>query len=198
MRRLIVAALVAAAPGAALAQEVRPVTGFEVERYLGAWHEVAAIPTSFQRDCVFDTRAVYGLDGDYLTVANSCRTADGSEQLSEGLARFQGARDVAALEVTFVTVLGMPVWLASGEYVVIALDPDYRWSAVAHPSRDYAWILARDPALDTPTLLQIRGAYEAAGYDTCTLLTSRQVRNDVRQPLCTLGNTSQDDLNETG
>ena len=188
-------ALLLLAP-AAWAQEVRPVTGFEVARYLGEWHEVAAIPTSFQRQCVFDTRAVYGMASgdDRLTVDNSCRTAEGEVDRSRGLARFKGAADVAHLEVTFVTILGRPFWLASGDYVVIALDPDYRWAAVAHPSRDFAWILARSPDLDTATLQGIENVYEAAGYDTCRILTSRQVRNDVRQPLCTLGDTSQSDI----
>jgi apolipoprotein D and lipocalin family protein len=189
MRRLLLGLVVASSP--ALAQEVRPVTGFDVERYLGVWHEVAAIPTSFQRDCVFDTTATYGTDGEYVTVDNACRTADGEVKRSEGVARFKGPRDVAALEVTFVTILGIPLWLAGGDYIVIALDPDYAWSAVAHPSRDYAWILAREANLDVPTLQGIAKAYEEAGYDTCTLLTSRQVRNDVRQPLCTVGDTNQ-------
>ena len=45
------------------------------------------------------------------------------------------------------------VWPISGDYEVVALDPDYRWSLVGHPSRDYAWILAREPRWTTRTLL---------------------------------------------
>jgi len=58
----------------------------------------------------------------------------------------------------------------SGDYVVIALDPDYRWSLVAHPSRDYAWILAREPRLADAVLGRLRATLEAAGYDPCRLV----------------------------
>ncbi|TVQ35277.1 MAG: hypothetical protein EA356_08310 [Geminicoccaceae bacterium] len=191
---LTLALVVAAAP--AIAQEVRPVTGFELERYLGTWHEIASIPTTFQRQCVFDTRAVYAPaeEPGRITVDNSCHTAEGTVDRSTGLARFVGASDVGHLEVTFVTILGRPLWLASGDYVIIALDPDYRWSAVGHPSRDFAWILARDTELDLETLRTLEAIYDAAGYDTCRILTSRQVRNDVRQPLCTVADTSQGEV----
>ena len=196
MRALLVLLLFATSP--VFAQPLRPVHGFEVERYLGDWHEIASIPASFQGDCVFDSRASYGLSGDLLTVRNSCRTAEGRIHDVEGLARFKYDRTIAALKVTFVTVLGVPVWATDGDYFVIALDPDYRWSAVADREREHAWILSRGPELDTATLVHIKGEFEAAGYDTCRILTSRQVRNDVRQPLCTVGDVSQDDINETG
>ncbi len=198
MRRFFAAAVLLLAPVAA-AQEVRPVTGFDIQRYLGEWHEVAAIPTSFQRQCIFDTRAVYGMAGEdpRVTVDNSCRTAEGEVDRSRGLARFRDDPTVGHLEVTFVTILGRPFWLASGDYVVIGLDADYRWAAVGHPSRDYAWVLARDPDVEPALLGEIETIYAAAGYDTCRILTSRQVRNDVRQPLCTVVETSQSDLLES-
>mgnify|MGYP000087239016 CR=1 FL=1 len=47
----------------------------------------------------------------------------------------------AKLEVQFF-------WPFHGDYWIIELDPDYRYAAVRHPSRDYLWILARTPALD--------------------------------------------------
>jgi len=57
-----------------------------------------------------------------------------------------------------------------GSYVVFALDPDYRWSLVTGPNRDYLWLLARSPMLD-PALRQ--GLVEraaAAGFDTEQLI----------------------------
>ncbi|MFW5679963.1 MAG: lipocalin family protein [Pseudomonadota bacterium] len=187
MKQLLALALTVLAASAA-AQDLRPVTGFDVTRYLGTWHEVAAIPVSFQQQCVYDTRADYELadEPNRVTVANSCRTADGTVDEARGVARFVGEPDVGHLEVTFVELFGFPLWLASGDYVIIALDEDYRWSVVAHPSRDYAWILAREPELDTATLRRLEAVYAEAGYDTCRILTSRAVRNDIRQPLCTL------------
>ncbi|MEO1089617.1 MAG: lipocalin family protein [Pseudomonadota bacterium] len=167
--------------------DVEPVTGFDLDRYLGTWHEIASIPTSFQEDCVYATRAMYGHDPrGRLRVENSCQTAAGETIRVKGVARFAGPDDEAHLEVTFVRLLEAPLWFAGGDYVVIALDEDYRWSAVADPSTSFAWILAREPELNLDTLMSLKPVYEAAGYDTCNILTSRHVRNDVRQPLCTL------------
>ncbi len=152
---------------------LEPVRGFEADRYLGTWHEIATIPSWFQRACVGDTTATYGPapeDPAWIAVRNACRTADGSEMEAIGRARFTGPADRGALEVTFVAPLGFWLWATAGDYVVIALDPDYRWSVIGHPTRDYAWILAREPRLPDPLLAALRGRLEAVGYDPCRLV----------------------------
>jgi apolipoprotein D and lipocalin family protein len=152
---------------------LEPVAGFEVERYLGTWHEIATIPSWFQRACATDTTATYAPapeDPRRIAVRNACRTEAGEEKVAIGRARFTGPPDRAALEVTFLEPLGFWLWAVSGAYVVIALDPDYRWSLVAHPSRDYAWILAREPRLADAVLGRLRATLEAAGYDPCRLV----------------------------
>ncbi len=180
----LLALLGGAAP--ARAQTVEPVRGFEVERYLGSWHQIAAIPAWFQDQCAYDTSATYNRDTepDRIRVLNACRTEDGTLDQAIGRARFTESPDVAALEVTFVRFLGAWRWFAGGDYVVIALDEDYRWSAVAHPSRDFAWILAREPELDAATLVEIEQAYLDAGYDTCRLLRTPLEPGGPTTPLC--------------
>jgi apolipoprotein D and lipocalin family protein len=54
---------------------------------------------------------------------------------------FQGDRDTASLSVTFF-------WPFAGGYHVFALDQqDYGWALISGPSRNYLWILARQPEL---------------------------------------------------
>ncbi len=165
-----------------------PVAGFEVERYLGDWMEIASIPAWFQDHCASDTMASYGLDAEsgLVTVLNSCRDESGEWDSADGYARFTGPRDEGGLEVTFLSIFGLPIWLISGDYVIVALDEDYGWSAVGHPSRDYAWILARETELPMETLLEIRERFAAAGYDTCRILTSPRKNEEARRPLCEL------------
>lgn len=154
---------------------LEPVAGFTVERYLGTWHEIASIPAWFQRDCAADTTATYGPapeDPAWIAVRNACRTASGEEKVAIGRARFTAPPDRGGLEVTFLQPLGFWLWALAGDYVVIALDRDYRWSLVGHPSRDYAWILARAPELADATLIELRGRLEAVGYDPCRLLVT--------------------------
>lgn len=168
--------------------DVRPVTGFEVERYLGLWHEIALIPNWFQEDCAAGTTATYGLAEDIegITVLNSCIEADGGRSMAEGRARFTGSSDEGALEVAFVSLLGFWLWPLSGDYIVLALDPEYRWTAVGHPSRDYGWILAREERLEPDVLKAIASRFEEAGYDICTLLMSPRRVGDPRTSLCEL------------
>ncbi len=191
--RLAVSALLTAASLAGPARadapgDVRPVSGFEVDRYLGLWHEIAIIPNQFQEDCVAGTTATYGLaeDIDGITVLNNCLEADGSRSAAEGRARFTGAPDEGALEVAFVSLLGFWLWPLSGDYIVFALDPDYRWAAIGHPSRDYGWILAREERLEPEVLKGIGSRFREAGYDTCALVLSPRVPGDPRTPLCEL------------
>jgi apolipoprotein D and lipocalin family protein len=150
---------------------MRTVSNFEVERYLGQWHQVAAIPAWFQSDCLANTAADYTMGEDGLIeVVNSCETADGLRKKAEARARFLKDPSDGRLEVTFVEVAGLWVWPAAGDYWIIGLDPDYRWAVVGQPSREFAWILARSRTLDAQTLRDIQHILEREAYDTCELL----------------------------
>jgi apolipoprotein D and lipocalin family protein len=180
-------ALAALSPQWPSAEGVAPVADFDARRYVGAWREVASIPAWFQRDCAAETTATYTLDpeGPALSVLNACRDVDGAMKTAEGRARFTQTPDVGALEVTFVSLLGFWVWPAAGDYVVIGLDPDYRWAAIGHPDRDYAWVLARPDTPRDEALAGAAAAYRAAGYDLCAILLSPEPGRD-RTPLCEL------------
>jgi apolipoprotein D and lipocalin family protein len=180
--------LAAAFPARSEEAPLTPVAGFEIGRYLGLWHEIASMPAWFQDHCASDTTAQYGLaeEEGLVTVLNACRDEAGVLDSADGYARFTGPSDRGGLEVTFLDIFGEPLWLISGDYVVIALDEDYGWSAVAHPSRDYAWILARDPELPRETVKEIERAFAEAGYDTCAILTSPRKEEEARRPLCEL------------
>ena len=162
------------------------VRGFEAERYLGTWHQIAFIPNRFQSQCVADTTATYAPapEPGWIKVVNACRTGDGDIEQVDARARFVGEPGEARLEVAFVELLGQWLWPIAGAYQVIALDPDYRWALVAHPSRDYAWILAREPVLDDATLAMLRDRLTAAGYDSCRLVLTADLDPRRGQALC--------------
>lgn len=146
------------------------VSDFEPELYIGDWSQIATIPAWFQRDCVANTKASYALTGErQVRVVNTCDTADGGSDRAEGRARFTGPANEGRLEVTFARAFGIWLWPASGEYWVLRIGPDYQWSVVGHPSRDYAWVLARSPTIEDDTLATVAQVLEDAGYDLCTL-----------------------------
>lgn len=144
---------------------VQPVSGFEVQRYLGNWHEVARLDHSFERGLSHVT-ATYAQNGDgSIKVIN--RGYDERKKKwrsAEGKAYFVGDSGTGSLKVSFFG----PVY---GGYHIIALDrAAYRWAMVAGPSRNYLWILAREPQLDPDVRQQLVQQAAAAGFAVQNLI----------------------------
>lgn len=145
------------------------VPSVDLARYAGKWYEIARLPNRFQRDCAGHTTATYTLRPDgKISVLNECRKADGHQKSARGTARVADARGPnTKLKVTFF-------WPFSGNYWIIGLDPEYRWAVVGDPSRDYLWILSREPELDTALYLQIVERVKQQGFDAEKLLKTPQ------------------------
>jgi apolipoprotein D and lipocalin family protein len=173
------------APGAD-AVEVKAVDALDLDRYLGSWHEIAAIPQFFQRKCVRDTRATYSAaEGGLIRVENVCIKEGGGRERAEGRARRPDAAAPAKLEVSFVELFGEYRFWIGGDYWVIALDPAYRWAVVGHPSHRYGWVLARAPKLEPSVLAEIVGRIKTQGYDACDFVVTPQTGGlGIRRPLC--------------
>ena len=133
------------------------VSPFDVQRYQGTWYEVARLDHSFERD-MRDVTAHYVLQADgSVQVLNRgfvMKKNDWREAI--GKAKFIGDIQRASLKVSFFG----PFY---GGYHVIALDPDYRWSMVVGPDRDYLWILSRSNTLDPMVKAQLRNQALALG-----------------------------------
>ena len=114
-------------------------TGFELPRYLGVWYEIARLPHRFERD-LDRVQAEYTANPDGTVKVVNSGERDGERRRAEGIARFKGDRQTGELEVSFFR----PFY---GDYRIIRLAPDYRYSVVTSSTREYLWILARAPQL---------------------------------------------------
>jgi apolipoprotein D and lipocalin family protein len=143
---------------------VEPVRGFELDRYLGRWYEIARLDHSFERGLSRVT-ADYSRrdDGGIRVVNRGYDEAAGAWKEAEGRAYLIGEADVASLKVSFFG----PFY---GGYHVIALDTDYRWALVAGPDHDYLWILAREPELDPAIFARLVARAEAGGFPVSQLI----------------------------
>lgn len=170
----------------ASATEVKAVEKLDLDRYLGTWVEIASIPQFFQRKCVRDTKATYSAgENALIRVENMCTREDGTREKVEGRARRVDTDTPAKLEVTFMELFGEYRFWVSGGYWVIALDGDYQWAVVGHPSRRYGWVLARDRRLSSVALAEIIGRIKSQGYDACEFVVTPQTGGlSVRRPLC--------------
>jgi len=62
-----------------------------------------------------------------------------------------------------------PLWPLKFDYLVIALDPDYQWTAIGVPSEKYLWIMTKAQQISKDQLDQILKEVEAVGYPTDNL-----------------------------
>ncbi len=150
-------------------QGVTPVRGFQLERYLGTWYEIARLDHSFERGLT-DVTATYKPrpDGgiDVLNKGFDPEKKDWRE--ARGRAFFLDTPDVASLKVSFFG----PFY---GGYHVMALDPDYRWAMVAGPSHNYFWILARSPSLSDDVIRNLLKTARQTGFSLDELVIVRHV-----------------------
>ncbi len=117
------------------------VTGFELERYLGIWYEIARLPNSFEKDLIRVT-AQYSMrpDGLVRVLNRGVRPRDGRQKQAVGRAKFAGERDRGHLKVSFFG----PFF---ADYIIMELGREYEYALVAGGSAKYLWILARKPVI---------------------------------------------------
>lgn len=152
-----------ALPGV-FAEPLDTVKYVDVERYMGAWYEIAKYPNSFQQGCSAVT-AEYALrDDGSVRVFNTCRDSDGVtiKRTIEGFATVADRSTNAKLTVYFFYPFGAPYW-------IIDLDEDYTYAVVGDPTRRFLWILSRTPTLDSATYDQILQRLPEKGYDPSRL-----------------------------
>jgi apolipoprotein D and lipocalin family protein len=153
---------------------VTPVTGFELNRYLGKWYEIARLDHSFERG-LSNVSATYGPrdDGGVAVLNRGYDDRAGAWKDVEGRAYFTGEPTVGSLKVSFFG----PFY---GGYHIVALDKaDYSWVMISGPSRDYLWILARTRQLPPAVLADLLRRAQALGFATERLIRVKQDRGDA-------------------
>ncbi|WP_067843392.1 lipocalin family protein [Nocardia lijiangensis] len=182
-----VIAVTGAAIGTAAAEPPAPVPALDLDRYLGTWRQLAAVPQYFNLACARDTTADYALDpnGD-IAVHNRCTTWTGTVNEIRGTARVNDRVTGAQLHVSFPGVLTQDQLDGPTNYIVTALGPDYSWAIVTDPTRASGFVLARNPALDRQAWADVQAAIVAAGQNPCLYLTSPTIGGlSAIAPLCT-------------
>ena len=152
---------------------LEPVTGFDLDRYLGKWYEIARLDHSFERNLSnVSARYTESEKGGIDVVNRGFNTESGEWEKIEGRAYFIGQKDIGSLKVSFFG----PFY---GGYHVIALDEEnYQYAMIAGPSRKYLWILSRDKTLDEKILSTLVTKARNWGFDTDDLIRVSQDRTD--------------------
>lgn len=59
-----------------------------------------------------------------------------------------------------------PFWPLKMDYLVIALEPEYKWTAIGVPDEKYLWIMATSPYMNDEDLNAIINYIDSLGYST--------------------------------
>lgn len=115
----------------------------DVNQYLGKWYAQWSLPMTFTRDCKMQT-AEYGLiDGQTISVLNTCYKGDGVVEDIKGHATVVDHTTNAKLIVEFDN-FWTKLFRVKGDYTIIELAEDYSWVMVGSQDRKSLWILTRE------------------------------------------------------
>lgn len=176
MKRLAIASFVAVlsmmAGCTGVPEGIQPVTGFDGDRYLGTWYEIARLDHSFEQGLT-NVRAEYSRneDGSIQVINRGYNVEEGTWEEADGRAVFVEGKNIGHLKVSFFG----PFYAS---YVVFELDKEaYSYAYVTGYDRDYLWFLSRTPEVSHQALQAFRAHAREAGFDLSELIIVDQSRN---------------------
>lgn len=150
---------------AATPKGVNVVEGFEFDRYLGTWYEIARLDHRFERGLT-NVSATYSKrnDGGIDVVNRGFNPGSNSWKKAKGRAYPVGKPGTASLKVTFF-------WPFYAGYNVIDLDRQgYQYAMICGPDRSYLWILARGKHLEPTIVDRLVARAKEFGFKTDQLI----------------------------
>ena len=144
---------------------VEPVQGFDLNRYLGKWYEIARLDHSFEEG-LDNVTAVYSLrdDGGVNVVNRGFLSKDDVYHEAQGRAYFVNDSDEGYLKVSFFR----PFYAS---YVIFELDQDgYQYAFVSGPDTSFLWLLSRTPTVEQALLDHFIETSASLGFDTEELI----------------------------
>lgn len=135
----------------------KPVSDFQLDRYLGTWYEIARLDHSFERG-LQQVTAQYTMrdDGGVRVLNRGFDVTEGEWQEAIGKAYFVDSSSVGRLKVSFFG----PFY---GAYNIVKLADDYSMALIVGPDPTYGWILARTPLVEPQQLAEYQKAAEQLG-----------------------------------
>lgn len=155
-----------------LSSAVTTVQSVDLNRYLGKWYQFAYYPNSFQpKDCGL-TVAEYTLDKKgKILVKNTCfEDAAGKKVKKQATGKaYPIDRSNSKLKVSFFFPF-------KGDYWIVKLADDYRYSVVSDPKKKYLWILTRSKELSKTDYNEIMDFLRKGGWDVNKLDVTGTIR----------------------
>ena len=132
----------------------------DINRFMGDWYVIANIPTFIEK------RATNAIESYKLNNQGEIETTfsffqdspSGKKKVYRPKGFIHNSQTNAEWRMQFVWPFKMP-------FLIIDLDPDYSYTVIGYPSRDFVWIMAREPQIPKETYKVIIQKLENVGYD---------------------------------
>lgn len=156
---------------------IKPIEGFEKERYLGKWYEIARLDHPFERG-LEQISATYTMrdDGGIAVLNKGFNVAEKKWTEAKGKAYFVADEKTGHLKVSFFG----PFYAS---YVIAALDlKEYQWAMVTGPDTDYLWFLSRQPNMPYKVFEALKTQAKQAGFNTDELIYVNHTSDEQATP----------------
>ena len=145
----------------------RTVDQVDLDRYMGAWYEIASFPNFFQRRCQC-TKVFYTLKQEKVTIRNQCyRGVDGPLVTATASAWPVLGANNSQLKVQFF-------WPFRADYWVLYVDSGYKTAIVSTRNRKYLWFISREKTISATKYQQLYRLAQKQGFDMSRLKETNQ------------------------
>ena len=149
---------------AAARPRLKTVDKVDIQRFMGAWYVIAAIPTSIEKQA-------------YNAVENYRLDANGSIDTVftfnkggfDGPPKRYNPRGFVKDKVNYSTWGMRFIWPFKSEFLITHLDEGYAQTIISRNKRDFAWIMARTPEIPDADYQKLLLELTAQGYDLTKL-----------------------------
>ncbi|MDR3419013.1 MAG: lipocalin family protein [Nevskia sp.] len=160
-------------PNPRAAEPLKLAPAVDLQRFMGRWYVVANIPYFAERGYV-GSYVEYAVrdDGDIDDLYFG-RKGGFSQPLEK-----KTLKDWVVQGSNNAEWRSSPFWPLSFSYLILYIDPDYRYALIGYPDRRWGWVFARSPDIEDPTYQQLLARLDSLGYDTSRF---RRVPQKVEQ-----------------
>ncbi|MEO8359617.1 MAG: lipocalin family protein [Vicinamibacteria bacterium] len=143
---------------------LKTVEKVDLQRFMGPWYVIAAIPTSIEKQS-FNAVETYRLDsnGTIDTVFTFNKGA------FDGPPKRYKPRGFVKDKVNNSTWGMRFIWPFKSEFLITYLNDDYSQTIISRNKRDYVWIMARTPEIPEADYQKMLDRVTEQGYDPTKL-----------------------------
>jgi apolipoprotein D and lipocalin family protein len=139
------------------------VESVDLKRFAGNWFEIARYETPLQTDCG-SAKITIKLIKKKVDMYHACHDKITGDTIhAHGIAEVEDKKTNAKLKASYMPIFQK--WgMFGGSIWIIALDPEYHYAILGHPTHKHFWIISRTPGIPPEKYEELVAMAKAQGY----------------------------------